>query len=254
MNDARFADADPAPLALVAQDVEDLTVISALVQDAVLPVTEITYDMRHRQLALLLNRFRWEDAEAARREADTWVSASRSSLTGPVEVAEDNGFAAGARLTPEFPLRHAPVRARAWGLTDATFVAEEDPETNFRLFRPAESAVGAEKAGASGVLARVRPNEDVCEAVEALCARHGLASATVRGIGSLVGAEFMDGRTVRSYASEVLITRGRVEPAEGSGPSATLDIVMVDMDGIIHEGRLVRGRNSVCITFEIYLE
>ena len=25
---------------------------------------------------------------------------------------EDNGFAAGARLTPEFPLRHAPVRAR----------------------------------------------------------------------------------------------------------------------------------------------
>ena len=68
MNDARFADADPAPLALVAQDVEDLTVISALVQDAVLPVTEITYDMRHRQLALLLNRFRWEDAESARRE------------------------------------------------------------------------------------------------------------------------------------------------------------------------------------------
>ena len=68
MNDARFADADPAPLALVAQDVEDLTVISALVQDAVLPVTEITYDMRHRQLALLLNRFRWEDADTARRE------------------------------------------------------------------------------------------------------------------------------------------------------------------------------------------
>ena len=68
MNDARFADADPAPLALVAQDVEDLTVISALVQDAVLPVTEITYDMRHRQLALLLNRFRWEDAEQAAAE------------------------------------------------------------------------------------------------------------------------------------------------------------------------------------------
>ncbi len=68
MNDARFADADPAPLALMAQDADDLTVISSLVQDSILPVTEISYDMRHRQLALLLNRFRWEDADQARRE------------------------------------------------------------------------------------------------------------------------------------------------------------------------------------------
>lgn len=68
MNDARFADADPAPIALMAHDVQDLTVISALVQDAVLPVTEISYDARHRQLALLLNRFRWEDADHAKRE------------------------------------------------------------------------------------------------------------------------------------------------------------------------------------------
>lgn len=68
MADARFQDADPAPLALLASDAEDLTVIATLAQDAVLPVTEIAYDGRQRQLALLLNRFRWEDAEAARRE------------------------------------------------------------------------------------------------------------------------------------------------------------------------------------------
>ncbi len=68
MADARFTDADPAPLALLASDAEDLTVISALAQDAILPVTEIAYDSRHRQLALLLNRFRWEDAELARRD------------------------------------------------------------------------------------------------------------------------------------------------------------------------------------------
>lgn len=53
---------------LMAGDAEDLTVISALAQDAVLSVTDIGYDPRHRQLALLLNRFRWEDADHARRE------------------------------------------------------------------------------------------------------------------------------------------------------------------------------------------
>lgn len=35
-----------------------------------------------------------EDPEALRMEADTWTKASRPSLTGPVEVARDNGFAA----------------------------------------------------------------------------------------------------------------------------------------------------------------
>ena len=68
MTDARFADADPSPLALRVADGDDLTVVSTLVQDAVLPVTEIKYDGRGRFLALLLNRFRWEDAGHARRE------------------------------------------------------------------------------------------------------------------------------------------------------------------------------------------
>ncbi|WP_277452270.1 DEAD/DEAH box helicase [Janibacter sp. DB-40] len=35
-----------------------------------------------------------EDPEALRMEADTWTKSSRTSLTGPVDVAEDNGFAA----------------------------------------------------------------------------------------------------------------------------------------------------------------
>ena len=67
--DARFADADPdQPLALRAADDADLTVLAALAQDALLSVGDITYDRRSRQFALLLNRFRWEDAESARAE------------------------------------------------------------------------------------------------------------------------------------------------------------------------------------------
>lgn len=66
--DARFADADPRPLALRAEDADDLRIVSALAQDAILPASEIRYDAKTRRLALLINRFRWEDAPQARAE------------------------------------------------------------------------------------------------------------------------------------------------------------------------------------------
>ncbi len=65
MSDARFEDADEGPLRLIAQEAEDLQVISSLVQDAVLPITEMRYDRKARRFVLLLNRFRWEDKAAA---------------------------------------------------------------------------------------------------------------------------------------------------------------------------------------------
>ncbi len=63
--DATFEDGAEGALTLRAETPEDLLVISALVQDAVLPITEIRWNSRSRQLALLLNRFRWEDREKA---------------------------------------------------------------------------------------------------------------------------------------------------------------------------------------------
>ena len=65
MTDARFRDADDRPLALRALDVQDLAVVSAMVQDGVFPVTEMRWQKRQRRLAILLNRFRWEDRAAA---------------------------------------------------------------------------------------------------------------------------------------------------------------------------------------------
>jgi hypothetical protein len=73
MADARFEDGDERPLNLIAQDSDDLGVISALVQDAVLPMTEMTWDRKARRFAALINRFRWEDraaAEAAKRPVE----------------------------------------------------------------------------------------------------------------------------------------------------------------------------------------
>jgi len=61
VDDARFEDARDEPLRLRAMDADDLQVISALVQDAVFPIAEMTWDQKRRRFALLLNRFRWED-------------------------------------------------------------------------------------------------------------------------------------------------------------------------------------------------
>lgn len=67
--DARFEDGRETPLNLGALDAEDTQVISALVQDAVFPVSEMTWDRGARRFGLLLNRFRWEDLPAAERRA-----------------------------------------------------------------------------------------------------------------------------------------------------------------------------------------
>ncbi|WP_439560033.1 DUF2948 family protein [Roseinatronobacter sp.] len=61
MSDARFEDGADKPLRVQALDTDDLKILSALVQDAVLPVSEMAWDRKKRRFAMLLNRFRWED-------------------------------------------------------------------------------------------------------------------------------------------------------------------------------------------------
>ena len=65
--DARFEDGREAPLRLKALDAEDLQVLAALAQDAVFPSAEMRWDRKARRFAILLNRFRWEDAERAKK-------------------------------------------------------------------------------------------------------------------------------------------------------------------------------------------
>ena len=66
MADARFEDGGDKPLRLKALDADDLAVLSSLTQDAVFPASEMRWDRKARRFALLLNRFRWEDAPNAK--------------------------------------------------------------------------------------------------------------------------------------------------------------------------------------------
>ena len=68
--DARFEDGREAPLNLGALDGDDLKVISALVQDAVFPASEMRWLAKERRFVLLLNRFRWEDKGRERHGAE----------------------------------------------------------------------------------------------------------------------------------------------------------------------------------------
>jgi len=66
MADATFEEGGEAPLNLGALSAEDLQVISSLTQDAVFPVTEMRWQPGQHRFALLVNRFRWEDSDAAK--------------------------------------------------------------------------------------------------------------------------------------------------------------------------------------------
>ena len=57
---------DPRRLQLLAQDAEDLAIISAALQDAVTKVADIAYEAQARRLTIGVNRFRWE-AEGGQR-------------------------------------------------------------------------------------------------------------------------------------------------------------------------------------------
>ena len=65
MTDARFEDGEDGPLRLIARTPEDVVILSSLLQDAVFPIAEMRDDRKARRFALLVNRFRWEDRDAA---------------------------------------------------------------------------------------------------------------------------------------------------------------------------------------------
>lgn len=92
MTDARFEEGGEEPLRLIAQDAEDLKVLSSLVQDAVLPVTELKYDAKRRRFAAFLNRFRWEDRAEAERVGRAYERVRSVLVVEDVRKVQSFGF------------------------------------------------------------------------------------------------------------------------------------------------------------------
>jgi predicted DNA-binding protein with PD1-like motif len=134
------------------------------------------------------------------------------------------------------------------------FEAEHDPETNFKLFGP----VVAERnhaAGTSRAFAlRLRPNQDFANALEGFCRARGIARAKIHGgVGSIVGARYVDGRIIEPFATEMAVRGGAIMSIDGT-PQAELDVALVDHSGGLSGGKLIRGDNPVLMTMELVLE
>jgi predicted DNA-binding protein with PD1-like motif len=161
---------------------------------------------------------------------------------------EEGTHRRGGHMLPHETMIATATTVHAWALPDVAIEADPDPETNFTLFHPVPVATDTD--GDRTIVARVRPNEDITMAIEAIARRHHMHSAIVRGsLGSLIGARFDDGGRVEDHATEVLVRSGHIHDG-----TAVLDMLVVDMAGMVHEGRLVRGDNPVCITFELVME
>lgn len=157
---------------------------------------------------------------------------------------EPDGSRRGGHILPHEAIVSEAGEALAWAFRTIRIDAKADIETNFTLFQPSGISLGR------GIVARVKPNEDIVTALEDIAREHGIRDAVMRGsLGSLIGACFSNGDKVDDLATEVLVREGHIHNGE-----AHLDLLVVDMRGHVHEGWLRRGENPVCITFDLVLD
>jgi hypothetical protein len=55
------------PIRLRAKDVDDLGVVSAMIQDALVPLSDMAFAPEQRRFVVALNRFRWDDPQPPTR-------------------------------------------------------------------------------------------------------------------------------------------------------------------------------------------
>lgn len=168
---------------------------------------------------------------------------------------ETDGNLHGGHILPEESIVAESFEVDAYGIDGAMFVAEHDAETNFKLFGPVARAVTDADTTSRAFALRLRPNQDFAGALESFCRQHGILRARIHGgVGSTIGAQFSDGRSVEPFATELAIKAGAIAPGADGTLHAELDIALVDYLGGIAEGTLVRGDNPVLMTMELVLE
>lgn len=169
--------------------------------------------------------------------------------------SETDGHLHGGHILPEESIVAEPFTVEAFGIDGALFLAEPDPETNFKLFGPVARAATDAKTDSRAFALRLRPNQDFAATLETFCRQHGILRARIHGgVGSTIGAHFTDGRAVVPFATELAIRSGSIAPGADGTLQAELDIALVDYLGGIAEGRLMRGDNPVLMTMELVLE
>lgn len=177
-------------------------------------------------------------------------------LHGHGSWSETDGAARFGHLLFAETMLAQDVIARGFLLDNACFERLPDAESNFSLFKPKSLSQPASNE-ADFALLRMLPNEDLALGLDAVCARLGWRQARVHGLGSLVGADFEDGRLLDSFATEFVIRdalahgHGMTDPGQHSGPEI---VIVGEAGGAGLRGRVTRGANPVLVTAEILLQ
>lgn len=112
------------PLRLLAQDAEDLGVLSAALQDAVAKIGDIRWDAQARTLTLACNRFRWE-ASGKRRQGERVRSALQFGDVTGVQARNLRRDAKGA-VVELLSIGFAPGEEAPAGVVTLTFAGGGD--------------------------------------------------------------------------------------------------------------------------------
>lgn len=114
------------------------------------------------------------------------------------------------------------------------------------------------------LVARLKPNEDLIEALERLCRQYGIAHAVVRSaVGSLVDGCLAHARDpaaltrVPGPGVEIVSLTGEVRlqrDGDGAAGPTELTAILSGVDSQVFAGRVVRGANLSFITVECVLQ
>ncbi|MEB3702035.1 DUF2948 family protein [Candidatus Bealeia paramacronuclearis] len=81
------------PLKLKAIDSEDLTIISSLLQDALIPISGMRYEKEKNQFYLVANRFCWECAHHHEKDGTAFHRVQSGTLFDYVKNVQKQGLA-----------------------------------------------------------------------------------------------------------------------------------------------------------------
>ena len=114
------------PLRLLAQDAEDLGVLSAALQDAVAKIGDIRWDAQSRTLTIACNRFRWEaDARKGAKGAERVRSALQFGDVAGVQARNLRRDAKGA-VVSLMSIGFEPAEEAPAGVVVLTFAGGGD--------------------------------------------------------------------------------------------------------------------------------
>ena len=168
---------------------------------------------------------------------------------------EEGDRICGGHILSSDSIVSKPAKAIVYGTTTITMESLFDPETNFTLFNPIQNKeVKSLESDRKCVVATIRPNEDLLEAIETICKDHQISHAEIRsGVGSVIGARFEDGRSVNDIPTELVVLEGRVFTDCQGNCRANVEVALIDAHGVVYKGQLARGLNPVLICFELVL-